>query len=316
MRDIAVIGVGGVGGFFGAPIAHNAGGDGAGPAQVFFVARGPHLNAIRTNGLTLTTTDGRLTACRPCLATDHIEELPPLDLCLVCVKCFDLDTVLLRLRPCLHEESLVLPLLNGAAIYERVRRRISTGTVFPACVYVSTKIAAPGVVEQIGGQGAFLFGPDPQRPDTDLGPLCAFLEQTGVKALWAEDPYPAIWQKYIFVAAFGLVTAHLNKTLGEVMADDDARALLHRVTSEIVAVAQALDVALPDGIIDDALALAYEYPFDQTTSYHRDVAEGRNENEGDLFGGTILRHADALGIPVPATRSVYEAIERRLHPPR
>ena len=113
INHIGIIGVGGVGGYFGGKLCRLQQDDGG--ASVSFVARGEHLRAIQESGLLLTSEgDGEL-VCRPSLATDDFRRLPPLDLCLICVKEPDLPAALAGLAPCLRDETILLPLLNGGS---------------------------------------------------------------------------------------------------------------------------------------------------------------------------------------------------------
>ncbi len=98
----------------------------------------------------------------PAAATDKVEDLPDPDLILVCVKSYDLDGAIQAILPKVHENTVILPLLNGADIYERIRKNMAAGIVLPACVYVGTHIQAPGVIYQSGGDGRILFGADPK----------------------------------------------------------------------------------------------------------------------------------------------------------
>ena len=136
VKSIGIIGVGGVGGYFGGKLCRlQQNGSGF---SISFVARGEHLRAIQESGLLLSSEkDGEL-VCKPALATDDFRRLPQLDLCLICVKEFDLAAVLSRLKPITADETIVLPLLNGVDVHSRVRTVIKNGIVLPACVYVGT----------------------------------------------------------------------------------------------------------------------------------------------------------------------------------
>lgn len=84
--NVCVMGVGGVGGYFGGKLAHTFSSNSDSPAHIFFVARGEHLEAITRNGLVLKSPEfGRVT-CRPTLATGKMSDLPPIDIFLICVK--------------------------------------------------------------------------------------------------------------------------------------------------------------------------------------------------------------------------------------
>ena len=116
--NIGVIGIGGVGGYFGGKLTQLLKDDK--DLKIFFIARTQHLNEIKKNGLILDTEEG-ITTCIPTLATDDISELPQLDFCLICVKSYDLKNILIQLKPKIADNTMILPLLNGVDIYERVK---------------------------------------------------------------------------------------------------------------------------------------------------------------------------------------------------
>src|SRR5688500_4686710 len=145
IQNVAVIGVGGVGGYFGGKLCQKP------DLNISFIARGEHLRTIQRDGLLLSTEAEGDLVCKPTLATDQITSLPRQDLILLCVKEFDLSAVLIELKPLISMQTIILPLLNGMDVYERIRRIISTAIVLPACVYVGTHIERPGKVNQRGG---------------------------------------------------------------------------------------------------------------------------------------------------------------------
>ena len=103
--------------------------------------------------------------------------------------------------------TVIIPLLNGVDIVERIRAILDKGIVLPACLYLGTHIESPGVINQSGGNGIIIFGPDPKYPEYSGENVKAFFQKTGIKYEWYDDPLPKIWEKYMFIAAFGLVTA-------------------------------------------------------------------------------------------------------------
>lgn len=146
LENVGIFGVGGVGGYFGGKLCHCQR-EGK-RLKVSFLARGAHLAAIRENGLLLKTEQEGALRCHPFLATDSMEDMPELDLCILCVKGFDLHALLVKLNDRIREDSIILPLLNGVDIHSRIRSVVKRGTVFPACVYVGTHIESHGVVSQ------------------------------------------------------------------------------------------------------------------------------------------------------------------------
>jgi len=305
---IGILGMGGVGGYFGGKLCRLT----ATPdARVYFVARGQHLAEIRRNGLRVSTALEGEWLCRPTLATERIDELPTLDVCLVCVKSYDLKAVVQQLRPKVSATTAILPLLNGIDIYERIRADLGTGQVFPACVFIGTHLAAPGRVMQQSGARKILLGKDPQFADVIPQQLLALFEQSNIQHEWLEDVTAALWTKYIFIAAFGLVTAGFDKTLGEVLDSGSLSADARAVMGEIVALSEKRGVVLPEGIITASYAKGREFPHETKTSFQRDVESPEKPDERDLFGGAILRLGQQSGVATPKTSELWERLNRR-----
>lgn len=306
--NIAVIGVGGVGGYFGGRLCQPLQSRGA---NVYFVARGKHLTEIRKNGLLLRTADHGEFICKPTLATDDFRDLPDLDVCLLCTKSYDLAAALKALSPKISSETVLLPLLNGIDIYERIRQLVLTGSVLPACVYVGTHIEAYGKVAQQGGACKILLGRDPAAPDVTPAELFSVLDQAGITYEWYDDVYPEIWMKYLFIAAFGLVTAACNATIGQVMATRRLSDYVRSIMNEICAIAAQRGIRLPENAVSQSFRKGYAFPHETKTSFQRDVEKADKPDERDLFGGTILRLGSLSGIPTPATLEVCGILDVR-----
>jgi 2-dehydropantoate 2-reductase len=312
IRNICIYGVGGVGGFFGGKIAYEINKRGDDSRRVFFIARGPHLAEIRKNGLILNTPEQRGMICMPTMATDNVGEIPPPDLCLVCVKSYDLDNAVKALAKNINTSTIIIPLLNGVDVYERIRTSLEDGIVLPACVYVGTHIDKAGVVTQSGGEGIILCGSDPGITDFNPEALIRFFSQENVKFRWNDDPYPEIWKKYIFIASFGLVSAYSGKTLGEIVSDQRLKETTREIMREIVAMGGERGIELPEDVVNLSIEKARDFPPETKTSYQTDVDKKGKRNEGDLFGGTIIRLGHRLGVPTPVTEGIYSEIQKRL----
>lgn len=305
---IGIIGVGGVGGYFGGKLCRLQQCDTG--ASISFVARGEHLRAIQESGLLLSSeSDGDL-VCRPSLATDDFRRLPPLDLCLICVKEFDLPAALAGLAPFIRDDTILLPLLNGVDVYSRVRSVIQQGVVLPACVYVGTHIERPGKVHQKGGACRILFGPDPQRPGFAPQEIIGVFERAGIESEWTLDIQVEIWRKFIFICGYGLVSAACGKTLGEIVVDDALRGDVRAIMMEASSLARASGVRLPDDIVEKSLLKAQDFPPAAKTSFQRDFERPDKLDERDLFGGAMIRMADRLNIDVPGTRAVVAVLTK------
>jgi 2-dehydropantoate 2-reductase len=312
INTICIFGTGGVGGVFGGKIAHALAQKKDTTRKVYFIARGAHLEAIKKNGLILNTPEERGILCKPALATDNIADIPQPDLYLMCVKGYDLDAATLTIKKNIRDNTLVIPLLNGVDIYERIRKNLNTGIVLPACVYIGALIENPGVATHAGGPGLIACGKDPNIPDFDPQGVIDFFDDMVIKFTWNDDPSPALWQKYVFIAGYGLVTAYTAKTFGEILSDPELKELVRKVMEEIAAVAQKKGVKLADTIVADSLRTGNNFPPETKTSFQRDIEAKAKRNEGDLFGGTIIRLGKELGVPTPVTEAIYSKIEGSL----
>jgi 2-dehydropantoate 2-reductase len=307
MKNIAVIGIGGIGGFFGGKLTKLLEIDAQ--VRVYFIARGQHLKEIQTHGLLLDSEEGKF-VCKPTKAMENMAELPRLDYCLVCVKGYDLTNVLTQLKDKIDEKTVILPLLNGVDIFERIREVTSSGYLHPACVYISTRIEKLGLVVQRGPLSTIFLGHDPARAQVDNS-ICALFDAAGIKYGWKEDPFLEIWNKYIFIAAFGLVTADTSMTFGEIFKNEEKLSQVRAIMGEIVALGLKKGIKLAPTAIEDNIAKAARFPAETRTSFQRDIEFKDKPDERDLFGGSILRLGKSLNVPTPVTEVVYTSVQRK-----
>ncbi|MCU0531512.1 MAG: 2-dehydropantoate 2-reductase [Syntrophales bacterium] len=304
---IGIIGVGGVGGFYGGKLAlKHAGRRGH---EVIFYTRGAHLEAIRKDGLKLVTVDGEYTV-RPMQATDNPAEMGPLDLAIFCTKSYGLEDAARAVAGNLGAESVVLPLLNGVDITDRLRAVLSRGEVLYGGVFISSAIQGPGVVKQAGGTGQLFFGPANRTDVEKYRPIEALLRDAGIKAELSADPLLPLWTKYIFIGPMAGVTSLTGKPFGGVLADADDRALIEGMMKEIEAVARGKGVHFPPDIVEASLGKAAAFAPSTKTSMQLDYERG-NRTELDIFTAYMVRAGKELGIPVPLHRKVYAELMMR-----
>jgi 2-dehydropantoate 2-reductase len=306
--NVCVVGVGGVGGYLGGKLAHAFSTSPNSSVDLFFVARGKHLEAIRKNGLVLKSPEFGTMATKPTLATEKISELPQIDVFLICVKGYDLRDAAASIRNRIKPKGVILAPLNGADIHERIRKEIDNGIILPSCVYLSARIEEPGVVAHIGNPGKLIFGKDPDHSEYVPRELFGVFEKSSIANEWKDDALPAIWEKYIFIASFGLVSSRYNRTLGEIMEDPLLKEEVTGIMNEITSIALKKNIRLPDGIIDLALKKTSMFTYDTQTSLQRDIYQKKGKNELELFGGTITDLGKTLGIPTPITEKIYREL--------
>jgi 2-dehydropantoate 2-reductase len=300
---IAVMGIGGVGGYYGGKLARAyASSD---EHEISFIVRGDHLKAIREEGLTLITPAERFTSA-PDVATDNPEELGPLDLILLSVKSYGLESASGMIISNIHADTVVIPLLNGVDNAERIRRVLKKGIVMNGCVYISSHIEKPGVVEQTGGSGKLIFGPE-NGSSAVYHDIENILVNAEINASLSENIAVDVWTKYIFIGPLASLSAMLQLPLGAIMEDDQHRKLLEGMMGEIKSIASAKGIALPENIVSSSLAMTKNFPYNTKTSLQLDREKG-NPMEVDTFTGYVVTTGKSLGIETPLHGQALSAL--------
>ncbi|MBW2631552.1 MAG: 2-dehydropantoate 2-reductase [Deltaproteobacteria bacterium] len=291
---IAIVGIGGVGGYYGGKLAlkYAASDD----HEIFFIARGEHLDKIRKDGLKLITTEGDFTAT-PSLATDNPKELGLLDLIFFCVKGYGLENAARMIADNLHSNTVTIPLLNGVDNVERLSSILHGGIILNGCVYISTRIAHPGVIQQTGGSCKLIFGPESGSAEP-YRKIETLLKDADIKAELSENITVGAWSKYLFVGPLAGITSMLGKPFGAIMENEDHRTMLEEMMKEVKLIADAKGIPLPENIIEQSLEVTSNFPYETKSSMQMDREKG-NPMEVDTFIGYIVKTGKSLGVKTP-----------------
>ncbi|MFO7849688.1 MAG: ketopantoate reductase family protein [Spirochaetia bacterium] len=312
--DITVFGIGGIGGYVAGKLGSLIEWQGeiktSGPKldSLSLIARGSHLQAIREKGLSFIDSGGHEHKVHPTAAADDFAEAAGSDVVFLCVKGYDLEKAVETIAPHVKDDTVIIPLLNGADIYERVRQELDRGVVLPSAIYISSAIIEPGKVEHKGGKGLVILGKGIGEDAVKPEGILSIFEDAAVPFEWHEDPFPSIWSKYLFISPFSLITAVSGKTFGGVMSEPKLKTDVRRMIEEVDAVARAKGVALPEDAVDATLKKAESFPPETKTSFQRDVEAGKKRDERDIFGGTVLRLGAELGVDTPVVKEYMESL--------
>jgi len=303
---IGIVGIGGVGGYYGGKLAMAY--VGKGTHEVIFIARGETLETIRKNGLRLISTEGEYTIS-PTLASYNPEEIGPLDLVIFTMKSYGLDGAARMLAGNIHRDTVVLPLLNGVNIAERLRKVLPDCHVLNGCVYISSHIRSPGVIEDKVRRNLLVFGPDRNEDVEKFRPVEKILQEAGINARLEENANIAIWTKYIFVETLAGMTSLEGKTAGAVLEKEESREMLRGMIQEVESVGRAKGVNLPGDIVESTMKKVASIPYGTTTSMQLDHQRG-NPLELDIFAGYIVEAGKALGVATPLHERVCKGLTK------
>ncbi|HEY8288615.1 MAG TPA: 2-dehydropantoate 2-reductase, partial [Acetobacteraceae bacterium] len=291
---------GGVGGAFGAALA-NAG------ADVTFVARGRHLAAMQANGLRVEGSRGTV-HLRPTQATDRPETLGPVDLVLFCVKLWDVESAGQQIKPIVGPATAVIPLQNGIDAADRLIPILGKEAVMGGVAQISATIAEPGVIRQTGTFMRLVFGELGGGQSARGEAFLALCRQAGFDATHSDRIITELWMKFILLATNSGVTAATRTPVGKLRDDPDLVWLFQAATQEVVAVGRARGVALPDDVLERALAWTRDAPPAMMASMAHDLIRG-NRIELPWLSGKVVALGKELNVPTPVHATLYGVLK-------
>lgn len=296
---IAVMGAGGVGGYFGGRLAHAGN-------EVTFIARGAHLAALRANGLTLRNAAGETRI--PVKAVEDPAEAGSAEVVLFAVKLWDTESAAERIRPLLAHGGVVIPFQNGVESIERVGAVLGRDRVLGGAAYIAARIGAPGVIAQTGQMARLRFGAVAPAQRAAAQAFHAVCAKAGIDAELADDIVRVLWEKFVLLAPLAGVTTVSRSRIGAVRADPDLRWLLESAMRETWEVGRRRGVALADDQVAATMKMADALPAEMTSSMHGDLEAG-GPLEAPWLAGAVARMARELGQEAPVNRAIYAALK-------
>jgi 2-dehydropantoate 2-reductase len=312
-----VVGAGAIGAYVGAALAR-------GGAAVTLIARGPHLAAMRANGVTVRSTRGDFHASVS--VSDDPATVGSVDCVIVALKAHQIVGMLPKIETLLHEGTRVISMQNGIPWWYfqgedgphagltlesvdpggTLARAFDPGQVIGCVIYSSTELSAPGIVQHVEGT-RYALGTPSGIVDDELRAISAAFVAGGLKAPIEADLRAQIWVKLLGNASLNPISALTRATIAQLTNDEGTGALIRAVMEECAAVAAALGIELPISI--DKRFEGARRVGDHKTSMLQDVEAGR-PLELDVLSGAVVELGAILSVPTPATRHVHVLAKR------
>jgi 2-dehydropantoate 2-reductase len=296
---LAVLGAGGVGGYFGARLA-------AARTDVVFVARGAHAKAMRERGLRVESPLGDVHLPQV-MVVEQVAELPAVDVVLNCVKLWDLEESGRALAASPARDALVVPVQNGVESSELLCRHLPAARVAAGIAYISATIDEPGVIRQSGSFAGLAFGALLPGQEAALDTLVAACKAAGIDARKSDQIERDLWLKFLMLQALAGATASRRQNVGELRASEAGRALLRGLIGETLALGQALGVDLPADAAERTWKTIDGMPAPVRASMALDLERG-NKLELPWLNGYVARRSAERGIEAPLSRAVVEQL--------
>ena len=295
----AILGVGAVGGYFGGRLAQ-AGED------VTFIARGDHLQALRTKGLRVDSINGDF-VLSSVTATDDPSQIGAVDVVMVGVKTWQVAEAVKSIQPLIGEKTLVLPLQNGVEASTQLAEELGREHVCGGLAKIFSFIAGPGHIRHSGVDPYIGFGELDNQLTERVENVLRVFRRAGFKAEIPPDITAALWAKFLFVASWGGLGAITRAPIGVIRSFPQTRRMLEGSMDEIYEVARALEIKLEENTVSASMAFVDTLPPSGTTSLQRDIAENR-PSEIDSWSGAVVRLGREAGVSVPTHEFVYNSL--------
>ena len=299
---VIVLGAGAVGAYYGGLLARAG-------HEVTCFARGANLAAITERGLEIRTPEGVFRA--RVTATDRADALPPADCAILAVKSYSLGDIAPVVRGAAEQGTTVMPLLNGVETVERLAQLgVAPAAVIGGVTRISAVRVAPGVAERLSPFQAVVVGELDGRLSDRVNRIAAAFRDAGVDARASDRILVELWQKFVFLASLAAACGLARTPVGPLRADPLGRRLLQRAVDEIVAVARARGIGLPDGEAAHVMGVIDGLPPGTKPSFLVDLESG-GRTELEILSGAVSRFAEQAGIATPIHDTATAALARR-----
>lgn len=296
---VAVMGSGGLGGYFGALLAR-------GGADVSFIARGSHLEVMRREGLRIEGGPDPF-LLEDVRVTDDPGELGPVDLVMVCVKLWDTEGALEQLRPLVGPKTMLVSFQNGVLKDSFLTSAYNESQLIGGVAYVASTLSRPGVITRTGPLQRLIFGEFDGHRSGRVEAFHAACVAGGIDAEVSDDIRRAIWEKFVFLVGLSATTATTRVPIGRIRAHPQSRAFLLDLMREVVAVGRAHGVPLPADYAEQRLEFADGVSPEMTSSMHHDLERG-NRLEVRWLSGGVVKLGQEVGVDTPLNRAVADIL--------
>lgn len=303
---IAFLGLGGVGGYFGAKLSRRF--SGANDIEVIFLAREKTAEAIRNNGIKLITPAEEFTAHPHTISTTG-NDISPVDFLICSVKSYDLEESLKQFSSCISAQTILLPLQNGIDAAARIKNMFPLNETWNGCVYIVSRITEPGVIKETGNIHSLYFGSRTGDPGK-LQQLYEILKSAHEDVFLSNHIDEVVWEKFVFISTIASLTSYLDVCIGKILDNEKNRKLLLSLLEEITTVAQAEGIALPRDIISLTIKKMEKLPYQTTSSMHSDFQRG-NKTELQSLTGHVVELASQHRISVPEYEKILKELKSR-----
>jgi len=296
---VAVMGTGGVGGYYGGLLAQ-------GGHAVTFIARGAHLQAIQAHGLQVKSIFGDFQV-NPARATDDPAQIGAVDLVLFVTKSYHTDQASQAIKTLMGPETAVLSLQNGVDAVDRIESVVGREHMLAGATWLSSAVEAPGVIKQVSQFRRVVLGELDGQVTFRAQAVHKAFQDTGITAELSDNILKVLWTKFVFISAASSLGSLTRLPMGDYRAVPETRAMIVSLMNEVKDVARAQGVILDEDVVKKSLDFMDNAAQHIKASMQLDVEAGRR-SELESMVGVIGRKGRETGIPTPVADFVYASL--------
>lgn len=296
---IGILGIGGIGGFVGAPLAKKYQDS---TTKIIFICRGETKKAIQNNGLVFES-KGIKETIYPHLVSDNPTEIGVLDVLILTSKSYSIKDVLSTYKDCINSETIIITLQNVVNAKEIIRETLpEADQIMEGCIYVASNVKQPGHIQHVGGPGKIFVGGKENHSLIDL------LADGGLDITYVPNINEILWKKYLFVAPVAGITSAYKVTFGQLLEEENLMHILENMMIEIQSLAKKNNISLTKEDIETSKDLLTKFPFESKSSLQLDF-ENHNQTEKQFLVDYVIENAKKYGIETPFYNGVNEKIK-------
>ncbi|MBN1619922.1 2-dehydropantoate 2-reductase [candidate division WOR-3 bacterium] len=303
---IAIVGIGGVGGYLGARLCCFR--KPQKPYHVVFIQRGEGLLALKKNGITLVTDKNTYTSF-PDMTTEDPSDLGVFSHVMFCVKSYQLEEALRLTKNIIDKNTVIVPLLNGIEVKKKVETSYPFAKVMDGCIYVSSEVIYPGVVRQTGSAGYLYFGAQ-NSSESEHRVFLDILKNARIKTVFEKNMKRRIWEKFLLLCPFATLSSYYNCTAGDIADSAERKREFVFLMKEIISLAESKGIILGEKDIRANLEKISLFSKNTKTSFQRDIEFGR-KTEIDVLTGYVVQETKKMNLEAPVHAFFYEKLLER-----
>jgi 2-dehydropantoate 2-reductase len=297
---VAVMGAGALGGFFGGKMA-------ASGEEVWLIARGAHLEAMKRDGLRILSPNGDLHVT-DIGVTDDPAEVGPVDVVLFMVKNVDVEGAAEAIKPMLGPDTFVVTCQNGITAWERLGAVIGADRVVPGVARTPGEITEPGVVTHTAPLDILVFGEVDGTMSARCKRLADAMIKSGTTPQMTDSILDELWSKFCGQSTLASLTTLTGLDIGPLRENEVSAKLFQDAIEEVVQVGKAAYPQLRDGILEHDWDFVMRLPPTMHASMLDDRRRGK-PLEHEYLSGDVVRLGKKYGVPTPIHSVLYAALK-------